>query len=125
MLADHSDEDRLRADFVWLPAWGQDSSSFDSAMGTMPTNPDPRSRVWYDRDLVLGYGLADYMPAMAAPVFDMYLIYGAGGLWDQDGNDTPGEPAFMQHGHSDTFEADAFWDEVEPLLPECDEVISE
>jgi hypothetical protein len=124
MLADHADENRLRADFVWLPAWGQ-SSSYDTAIGNMPNNPDPRARVWYDNDLVLGYGLADYMPSMDAPVFDMYLIYEAGGLWDDEGNDTPGEPTFMQHGHSQTFEADAFWDELEPLLPDCDEVISE
>ena len=65
------------------------------------------------------------MPSMTPPLFDMYMIYTPGGRWDDDGNDTPGEPLFMQHGHSESFNADAFWDEVEPVLPECDEVVSE
>ena len=123
MLEDHDDEERLRADFVWLPAWGQENYAL--AEDNMPTNPDARARVWYDGDLVLGYGLAQYMPSMAAPVYDMYLIYGAGGVWESGEADNPGEPTHMQHGHTDAFDADDFWDEVEPLLPDCDEVISE
>jgi len=123
MLDDHPDEDRLRADFVWLPAWG--TPNYAAAVANMPAATDPRSRVWYDGELVLGNGLADYMSSMAPPIYDMYIIYAAGGMWNDDGNDTPGEPTFMQHGHSETFIADDFWDEVEPLLPECDEVISQ
>ena len=123
MLTDHPDEDRLRADFVWLPAWG--TPNYDAAASNMPAATDPRARVWYDGDLVLGNGLADYMPSMSPPIYDMYMIYLAGGMWDDEGNDTPGEPAFMQHGHSESFDADDFWEELEPLLPECDEVISE
>jgi len=123
MLEDHDDEERLRADFVWLPAWGQEN--YGLAESNMPINPDPRARVWYDDDLILGFGLAQYMPSMDAPVFDMYMIYGAGGVWESTAPDNPGEPTHMQHGHSDTFDADDFWDEVEPLLPDCDEVLSQ
>ena len=123
MLEEHADEERLRADFVWLPAWGQENYAL--ALNNMPTNPDPRARVWYDEELVLGFGLAQYMPSMDAPVYDMYLIYSAGGTWQSGDDDNPGEPSYMQHGHSESFNGDDFWAEVEPLLPQCDEVLSQ
>lgn len=36
----------------------------------------------------------------------------------------PGKPKFMQHGHSEIFDADLFREEGEPLLRDCHTVIS-
>jgi hypothetical protein len=96
-----------------------DAGSSQQLDSHMPTNDDPRIRVWYDASLSLHDVMAQYVDE-PAPLIDQYFIFAPGSSW----SDHPGQPANEEEYGHEGFDDDAFLEEMRELAPECDEVES-
>jgi hypothetical protein len=113
VLLDEFDDERIRADMVWTPAWGTENQ--EAAEDLTAENRDGRERVWYDAAVQIGSGWGEWI-AGPEPVYDVMAIYDPGTDWDLE-TGTPGEPAWYDRGGYDIDEVKA---EIEARLPICD-----
>ncbi len=112
-MLDSLDDDRLRADMIWSPAWG--TATLDVATSLTPAGRDPRERVWFDDGAELGNDIADKVPGNA-PVYDLLMIFEPGQTWGEDGDDTLPEPALVW---TPPWTVEDLLAEIDARLPEC------
>jgi hypothetical protein len=115
---DAYDDDRVRIDWVWGPAWGYDTA-YARAQSLMPVAADGRARVWYDEDKVLIDGMVDDL-SMAAPIYDIHMVYAPGSVWESGG--TPGVPEYTDGSRPEEAELE---DALDEQLPTCDRIVTD
>jgi hypothetical protein len=105
-------------DFVWTPAW--DLDNYGVAEDYMPVNPDPRSRVWWDGDLILGNELTEYINGNP-PLYDLFLVYEPDSVWgdNEEETDTPGDPDFWISNLNVSGHEDDLVESIEDEAPSC------
>ena len=116
MVLEEIDDERIRADMIWTPAWG--FATLEAAADETPVGRDPRERAWFDDEATLGNDIADKVPG-AAPVYDLLMIWNPGRTWGDDGDDTLGEPDVVW---TPGWDIDEVVEELEYRLPDCEEV---
>lgn len=118
-MLEATNDERLRADMVWTPAWG--IADLQSSAAQTPEGRDPRERAWFDPGPTIGHDIADKVPG-SAPVYDLLMLWEPGRTWGEDGDDTLPEPDEVW---TPGWTVDEVVEEIEARLPDCDEVVTE
>jgi hypothetical protein len=116
ILSTNNDDD-IRVDFLWLPAFGAPSGSLaqlDAGAAPSPNGPDPRSRVWWNPTSSIGTALAGLVGG-GSPLYDRILMYDPGRVWDTATN-SPGMPDWLASGGFNQATAEA---EIAARRPGC------